>query len=402
MILTGARKRSGASGVAARLRDGKVESVEALRFFAALFVVLYHCYYNLVVPPGMTRADLTGPFTWFVNGTIGVDIFFVISGFVMYSAAARRPIFDARAFMADRFWRIYPVLWAAVLTKIVLELVNLSLGLGRFDAEAWTPLRLLGQFLLVPMPIEYLLIPPTWTLSLEMIFYAIFSVGFLLAGFWGVTVGVLLWFALGVLWNCTLGRPEPLMSPVFQTIVLEFLYGVLIGHLYLRFAMPFGRAALALGGGTIFVVAFLIGNILQLPISREFLAGVPAAILVYGLVATNWSVPRWLLYGGRASYLLYLSHDMVLGVTAGLFSLLFGISLWMRQDLIVVPVAVSIAAAVTLNVLLENPFQQWRRRKRLRLERLAAEAATEEDEAMDRGARPNLRSPSASRNVGPH
>lgn len=344
--------------------DGKIHSIEGLRFFAAFLVVLYHCYFDLTVPPGLDRSDLTGPVTWFKNGELGVDIFFVISGLVMYITASRRPVFDARAFMIDRFWRIYPVLWVALLVKIALELVTFSAGIGSFDAVAMEPGRILLQLLLVPLPLETLLIPPTWTLSLEIIFYAIFAAGFLIAGVRGVLVAVLAWFLIAALYSYGLGRPNETLALIFKPIILEFSYGVGIGYLYCSSRLRYGKTVLLLGSASMFAVLFLLGNMHELGIPREFLAGIPAGLLVYGLAATRPRIPRWLLLGGRASYVLYLFHGMTFGVVVAVFDAVFGVSIWDHQILVVLPVAAALIVAVTLNVFLENPFQQWRRRRR--------------------------------------
>jgi exopolysaccharide production protein ExoZ len=355
---------------------GKIKSIEALRFFAAFLVVLYHCYYNLPVGAGLSINDLTGPVTWFKNGSVGVDIFFVISGFVMYAAVASKPVFSALSFMSDRFWRIYPVLWAVLIAKLMLELMNIALGIGALDTEAFTLPRIIGQFLLVPMPLEYLLIGPTWTLSLEVIFYAVFSLGFLLGGLRGVAIGVLTWFAAGLIYNHVLGGPEPLLDRLFQTLVIEFLYGVIIAHFYLKRTMTFGKLALAAGFTMLFISTFFLGKLAHFPVAREYVAGIPAAIMIYGLISTNYSAPRWLTLCGRSSYLLYLTHDMVLGVTAGVIGMVFKISFWEHEVLIVIPVVAAVIVALLLNVYLENPFQKWRRdRKRAKLAQVEVEIA---------------------------
>jgi exopolysaccharide production protein ExoZ len=179
-----------------RIPDGKIESIEALRFFAAFIVVLYHANFTLPIPAGMARMDMSGPLTWFQNGQVGVDIFFVISGFVMYTSSVRRKVFDAVGFLRDRFWRIFPVLWAALLAKMAIEGVNIVTGIGDAKMDDVHPGLIPLQFLLVPMQTEYMLVVHTWTLTLEVMFYVIFAVGFLRAGLKGVAVGVLAWYAV--------------------------------------------------------------------------------------------------------------------------------------------------------------------------------------------------------------
>ena len=350
--------------------DGKLGAIEALRFFAALLVVFYHAYFSLPVPEGSTRHAMSGFLSWFQNGLAGVDIFFVISGFVMYTASARRRVFDARAFLQDRFWRIYPVLWGALLIKIGLELVTLKSGHGTVDPAMYDPLRLVGQFLLFPMQEKYLLIAPTWTLSLEMIFYAIFALGYLRAGLRGVAIGMLLWYGI----NCTLGYGLGLhlsqLGDVTNPVILEFLYGAVVGWLWLTFRGRFGHVALVLGVVATGGMIFGIGWYYTLGIPREFGLGLPAACLVYGLASVNPPVPRWLLLGGRASYVLYLTGDFVMGTSVAFFAALLHVRIWNPdlQILGVLPVFAAVLFAVMMNVLLENPFQQWRRRHRKAVE----------------------------------
>ena len=350
--------------------DGKLGAIEALRFFAALMVVFYHAYFSLPVPEGGTRHDMTGFLSWFQNGMAGVDIFFVISGFVMYTASARRRVFDARAFLQDRFWRIYPVLWGALLIKIGLELVTLKSGHGTVDPAMYDPLRLVGQFLLFPMPANQLLIGPTWTLTLEMIFYFIFALGYLRAGIWGVVVGMLTWYGVNLCFNYVFENPLKFLGGVTYPGVIEFLYGVIVGWLWMRFSGRLGGGALLIGIIGIGWIIFFSPRYFESGIPAEFGLGLPAAFLVYGLASVNPPTPHWLLLGGRASYLLYLTGTFIMGSAAGFMNIILGMNVWDQdlQILGVIPVGVAVVFAVMMNVLLENPFQQWRRRHRKAVE----------------------------------
>jgi exopolysaccharide production protein ExoZ len=361
-----------------RIPDGKIESIEALRFFAALLVVLYHANFNLPIPAGMTRVDMTGPLTWFQNGNVGVDIFFVISGFVMYTSSVRRKVFDAVGFLRDRFWRIFPVLWAALLAKMALEGVNIVTGLGDVMISHLHPSLIAMQFLLIPLPSELLLVLQTWTLSLEMLFYLVFALGFLRGGLKGVAVGVLAWYAACIVYVSWFKEAAPAIYHALDPVILEFLYGAIIGRIYMTGRTPFGMAALVVGLVSLLIMTFGVGHYFATGIPREYGLGIPAALLVYGLTAVNFRTPRILLLGGQSSYVLYLFHNMIMGVTAAMAWILFDVRIWdsSQQWLGFIPVVVAVIVAGFLNVYLENPFQKWRRdRKRAKLAQVEAEIA---------------------------
>src|SRR6266540_1765778 len=119
----------------------RVESIQVMRFIAASMVVLCHC--------------ASGHF--FV-GSAGVDIFFVISGYIITGVMAKK---NVASFVRDRLTRIYPPYWLALLPLLVLE----------WDGDF---LRLLSSVSLWPIFGEFrrLYLQVGWTLSYEMLFYA--------------------------------------------------------------------------------------------------------------------------------------------------------------------------------------------------------------------------------------
>ena len=84
----------------------KLRSIQVLRAVAACAVVVLHAYPKVHAPVGSAG-----------YGAAGVDLFFVISGFIMASVAEGR---SAAGFAADRLWRIYPLWWLAVLPWLFL------------------------------------------------------------------------------------------------------------------------------------------------------------------------------------------------------------------------------------------------------------------------------------------
>ena len=96
-----------------------INSLTATRGFAALLVVVFH--YGCTVFP-FNQAE-----HFFRNGNLAVNYFFVLSGFVMYSAYSQRQI-TYGYFIRRRFARIYPAYLLAVLLAVVPVLVNWPAG----------------------------------------------------------------------------------------------------------------------------------------------------------------------------------------------------------------------------------------------------------------------------------
>ncbi len=124
----------------------RLHELDALRFVAAVAVVLYHLTYSNTVQAAFPEVDGVTRF-----GYMGVDLFFIISGFViLWSAQGRSPV----AFVIARFSRLYPVFWVALLTtsavvwhdgvitirQILLNatMVPGNLGAGFIDGAYWT------------------------------------------------------------------------------------------------------------------------------------------------------------------------------------------------------------------------------------------------------------------------
>ena len=147
-------------------------TVQALRAIAALLVVVYHVFDMWAL-----RMDPSAPGTGWVNGAAGVDIFFVISGFVMV-VSSRRLATQPRAwrtFIQHRIVRIVPLYWLLTTAKLLLVFFLADLALRsnlEFDYVARSYLFLpvvdgAGHF----RP----LLPVGWTLTYEFVFYLLFA-----------------------------------------------------------------------------------------------------------------------------------------------------------------------------------------------------------------------------------
>jgi exopolysaccharide production protein ExoZ len=276
----------------------KLYGVQYLRAVAALGVVFFHA------------ADRGGGH--FVIGAAGVDIFFVISGFIMWVISRKRPVTPLR-FFGDRLRRVVPIYWMATATMCAGAL------LGLFPNLTLTVGHAAGSFLFIPHRSPdggqiWPVLVQGWTLNYEMFFYGVFALVLLLPSGrrFPVLAGVFLLLAgCGLLFD----TPNPLFATYTNPLLLEFLLGTLIGRLWLDGNMPpakIGAALIALSlCGFAFVGVTLEGF-------NPFVLGPLAALLLIGTLALEdaGGIPRsrLLSYVGDGSYSIYLWHTFAVSV----------------------------------------------------------------------------------------
>jgi exopolysaccharide production protein ExoZ len=280
-----------------------IVSVQALRAIAALAVVL--CHFDEI------RAWFSGLKTYPLDQlSSGVDLFFVISGFVMVYSSG--DLFAAKGgwfmFFTRRVARIAPPYWLAMTAAIPL----MSLP------DDWG--ALLGSYLFFPFHAESGNIAPIygvgWTLNFEMYFYALFSAALFLRRGAAVTALCFVFCAIVLLgyWLQPTWAPLQFWS---DPIILEFVFGMMLALLYVRGAslpVPL-RICLVVAG--VAMIAFFDARI---PPSgyRVVQWGIPAAMIFAGTVLGKeinfgqLSAPVKML--GNASYALYLTHPLMTAV----------------------------------------------------------------------------------------
>jgi len=186
----------------------RLRSIDALRGFAALAVVVTHI-------PRDHQGKLDAVFFAMLPmdfGALGVPLFLVISGFCIHLAVARRAQSGARvsvdwaAFWKRRFYRLYPPYLAAIVFSLALYVLLASVGGLRPGSQlksVWTDLaaHLVLVHNLLPSFSDGLFNPPFWTLALEEQLYALFALVLLLRR--RVSIITVLWvsLAMAVVWR---------------------------------------------------------------------------------------------------------------------------------------------------------------------------------------------------------
>jgi exopolysaccharide production protein ExoZ len=302
-----------------READDKLHWVQALRGIAVLLVMLTHARYLLLDTDHYPLADKL-----FAPGAMGVDLFFVISGFIMvYTTTGTTGARSAALFGIKRLARIWP---AYAVTSVAFVLLTNG-GLAYFNDMARMKL-LVKSLLFVPVdpgnpPFFGFAFPLGWTLAFEMYFYLVFGLCML--------AGRLRWLAFAAWMAATLvlvpldrGGPtldvrqhltlhSPYLHLVTNPIIIEFLAGVAIGHLYLRgwFRVASTQVAWLLATcGTGFAAWYVFGRVGAFHGPADW--GWPLALMVLLLALASKTValrpPAPLVWMGTVSYSLYLTH----------------------------------------------------------------------------------------------
>jgi exopolysaccharide production protein ExoZ len=293
----------------------QLSSIQILRAVAALAIVLHHGLHEA----HLAALKLGGSFAWqFVLPLeAGVDLFFVISGFVMVFAS--RDMFGSAnailPFLRRRLARIVPIYWLTTLLFLALSFIGLS-PMGRSFPSAD---EIIATFLFLPYmrPDGYLqpVYSLGWTLNYEMFFYLLFALALPFPRERAVPLVVI---ALMLLVSVGQIIPAGMTAPYFWTrsIILEFGFGMIIGHMALTGVRPSRATASLLGIAALglFAVGTLAPTFLP---DRALLYGLPSALLVIAALAFqddgqgNPAI-RLLTQLGDASYALYLLHPFVL------------------------------------------------------------------------------------------
>jgi exopolysaccharide production protein ExoZ len=286
----------------------KIGAVQALRAFAALSVAILHVLHDAI------PLDPTGHIEQWHNALpweSGVDLFFVISGFVMVYASA--DLFGRRSspatFMTRRLIRIVPLYWAATTLFLVVALA----APGSVTGDDLSFSHVMMSYIFLPSRRSDGSIQPVyslgWTLNYEMFFYVVFAACIVLPRRLAVMAVALLLGSAMALHRLV---PPQATALVFWTDgrLLEFLLGMAVAVIATKgVAFPILiRVGLALTAVILLIVMHRSG-IPSAPITTGTLMSLLVAAAVLGRPVR---VPGTLLLLGDASYALYLVHPFAM------------------------------------------------------------------------------------------
>lgn len=293
---------------------GRNSWLEMLRGFAALWVLLHHS--NQAVAAFVAPL---GSAVWFENGYLGVDFFFVLSGFIiaMSSQSLVERGMGWREYLRARLIRIYVPYLPIGLAMYLLYLLLPGLSEGGRAPGLWTSLTLLPGNAPPALSVA-------WTLVHEMLFYIVFLVWFWhRRAFW---VCMALWAGLilashaeGVAVGRALGY---LLSP----LNLYFLMGVVLFH-----ATRKNRIGGAWAWGVLVLAGALVVTVCSHPHPDRLWVGCAFALMLVAFTSpwfSNRTAPAALVLLGGASYSIYLVHNPALSLASRVIRHFHGLGAW--------------------------------------------------------------------------
>lgn len=331
----------------------QIDSLQILRAVAAISVFFFHFFLYLQIELNFLPNNL------FSVGAFGVDIFFVVSGFII--CLASRSDTSPVHFMLKRMSRILPLYYLLTFGIFAVALVAPHL-LYSTTADIT---NLIQSLLFIPYAKENGLVQPLlflgWTLNYEMFFYVVFAVC-MVAG------RNRIFLVLGVILTLVaVGKiaPPDSVPGRFYTdgIMLNFAWGCLVYLAYerspalLKWARPLWPVAAGL---------ILVQNFYPLSLPREIAFGLPSMVLLAGLLTTpvgQGRVSRFFVLLGDASYSLYLIHPYILQALFKIAMPVLGVS-WLSIGISgLVACVVTAVVSICLFRWVEHPTNHWLRSK---------------------------------------
>jgi peptidoglycan/LPS O-acetylase OafA/YrhL len=303
----------------------KIQNIQALRGVAVMLVVVLHLW-TVENKYGGLQTILPDILQF---GMFGVDLFFVISGFVMVTVTRGkfRNSKNALTFLYHRFARIYPTYWFYSLAVLVVFLIHPSW----VNSNSGNQVDIIRSFLLLPAQ-TIPLVMVGWTLIHELYFYLVFFFILLFIPEQKMPVALFSWGLVIVVVHSLYPANSPTLKVIFNPLTLEFIGGCFLAILYHKYPLT-ARAgillALSLAVAALSLYAYyfyhgITGEVEPLQWWRILIWGVPALLIIYFLInaeRNGYVAGAYLILIGNASYSIYLSHILTLNVVGRVWSI---------------------------------------------------------------------------------
>jgi len=310
----------------------RLGSIQFLRMIAALLIVYLHAIEIQVYVPPIYLGSI---FREINELGIGVDIFFVISGFIIsLTAGSYNGWRQCLHFLKKRFIRLNPVYYIALLISLAVTIHHM---MNHFMPGYQAFLK---SIFLLPVADATVwntsILPVSWTLNFEWLFYILFALAIAIPVKNKPLFLIVLIFTL-LAFRIIPGITDVRIWFITSPILLEFVAGIGICLLYRRSTPPRSIAYMLLivGVGLSLCDMFFGSTIVNNPsgtvvgpvaFQRFLHMGIPATMMVSGCIFLEKNALFWPLWNnryvqllGNASYSLYLSHYITYSVLAALF-----------------------------------------------------------------------------------
>jgi exopolysaccharide production protein ExoZ len=343
-------------------------SIESLRGIAALLVLFAHVKFPVIDACGVSELPAVLRPSW---GACGVDLFFVISGFVISLTLDKTGI-SWRGFVAARAARVVPVYFVFTLVCLAIPAVVCVPLTGKVVADSFLFLPLFDTDRFAGTVHPY-----GWTLSFEIWFYLVATVIAVIAGPRAVPVRLAAGFITCSLVLLAVGYEPSWYFPRFVLcpLVIEFALGCVAYRITARsVSRGLGLAILAAGLAGLVLASFRGDRLAtyaavladpNLALERVVCWGMPSFLIVTGATAIErrigwWPWQRAAVFVGGLSFSLYLVQPIILFVIGSLGQSIGGLSPWVVAG--VAAIAAFLTAAITYRVV-ELPLVAWTRRR---------------------------------------
>ena len=336
----------------------KLIPLQVLRGFAAMLIVIFHIIHDV---NGLYFKDQESAFGDPTYLIYGIDLFFVISGFIMvYTAYGQSGFTAAKGFILRRAIRVVPIYWFfTALLAIALFVMPSALSYLDFNI-----IDFMKSLFFVPYHDAagglYPFLKIGWTLNYEMYFYIVFALCMLLpVRFFMPVLSV---FFLVTIFAKTSVLPEGIIRQFYgNMIVVNFLAGAWIGYAYKKgIRLPTWSVWI---GFAVVVISFIwvlnareLYSQTDINFPRRVMAWVTVALLVLPKNTSHLKFPKWAIFLGDSSYSLYLAHSFAIGALVAMIGA-FGIASYLSPWLVfVLCIIVSIIAGSLSYLLIEKPL----------------------------------------------
>jgi exopolysaccharide production protein ExoZ len=331
-------------------------NLQVCRAFAAITVVIGHALHDAGVVAARRGTEAPAPD---IDWTLGVDVFFVISGFIMVyvSGADFAKPGAAWPFLRRRLIRIVPLYWALTTIMLAVGLLLpqlLAIPVGSIQYVVSSYLFIPEWRVGAPVPEIRPLLALGWTLNYEMLFYVALA-GVMFLPVKRAIAALTLLFASAVVARFTFDIQQTQLMFWSDPIILEFLMGcylALARRAGWRLPAPAALLLAAMG------IAGLLVNSGAATELRPLTVGLPALMLVaaaaLGPTLPTGALTRFGILLGDASYALYLSHPLFIRSLREVW-LKFADPAWPLWLYALLCVAVACLAAIPIYLLFERP-----------------------------------------------
>ncbi|HAS0900267.1 TPA: acyltransferase [Enterobacter cloacae] len=293
---------------------GKIFSIQYLRGIACLLVVLLHI--KSLMPVEYRHL--------FANGGIGVDIFFIISGFIIYYATTKREESNGRVYFVKRFLRIYPLFFVVWLITSLL-----NYGSEPFIKVIKALFFIHNDYNVGAPGFGFNMIGPAWTLTFEVVFYLMFMISCLISHKYrgslciimliSIPAGLQLYFngtySLSSYVTATPSENNPafgLIRVLGCPIYFEFAIGILISMMMQRLHIRINSRSLMLVSFTGFVASIFMIMLLNISETQKFILALSSFLFILIIDFSHAKEIKILSFFGDISYAMYLCHWMII------------------------------------------------------------------------------------------